>query len=138
LERKLDSLARNVEVFDRQVRAGRSAIVYDSSTCGATDTEVWVYNEVTPIREGKNEPFHQLNRELAGMNCFLDVVVFYVGDYPNIARILAERITGVFAFLRTFECLLAGICLGTLIASRLKTYSPACRPNALELRGSAE
>ena len=43
---------------------------------------------------------------------FFNVVVFDIGNDPNVSRILASRVTRVLAFPWTFECSLAGVFLG--------------------------
>ena len=46
------------------------------------------------------------------MNRLLDVIVFDVGDDPNISWIFAERITRVLARFGSFKIFFAGIFLG--------------------------
>jgi hypothetical protein len=83
----------------------------DGSAGGASNPEVWVNHEVILLRQRKYEALNQFDRELARVNGLLSVVVFYVRDYPHVAGVLTQRITGILTDFCTFIILLARILL---------------------------
>jgi hypothetical protein len=84
----------------------------DGSAGGASNAKVWIYHEVIFFRQRKYEALNQFHRELARMNGLLSVVVFDVRNYPYVAGVLAQGITGILTDFCTFIILLARILLG--------------------------
>jgi hypothetical protein len=80
------------------------------NSCGSGPEERINY-QVSFFCECQNEPLWNFNWELTGMIRFLNMVTLHVWDNPNIAGVLAQRITGVLATARTFVSLLSRVLL---------------------------
>jgi hypothetical protein len=83
--------------------------VLDGGDDGRADAHVRVEDVLPRVRQGEHQPLDQLDRKLAGMNGFLDMIVLDVRENPHIPGVLAERIARKLAGFRTLEVFLAGI-----------------------------
>jgi len=63
------------------------------------------------ICHSQDESFYQLNGKLTWMISLLDVIRFYIRDFPHIAGILSQNIAGKLTSIRAFEVFFAGIFL---------------------------
>ena len=111
LPRQSRPVGGNLKVLLDYIRARRFPIMQDSSAGGAPNPKVWIYDQIIFLRQRKYEPLNQLHRELARVNRFLSVVVFNVRNYPYVAGVLAQRITGILADFCAFVILLARVLL---------------------------
>lgn len=106
-----DSFSSNSEIFAGSIRPSRSPAMQDGRTRCTRDTNIGVDHKVAEIRQCQHEALHKLNRELAGVNRLLYVVVLYIGDRPQISGVLAQGVAGILPGLRTFEVFLSRIFL---------------------------
>jgi hypothetical protein len=90
-------MTRDLNVFGDEFCPGGPPIVQDCGACCSSDSHVWIYDEIPRLRRCEDESLYQLNGKLTGMYGLLDVIRFHVRKYPHIARVLAERISGVLA-----------------------------------------
>ena len=74
------------------VGPGHSPFMQEGSASRASHADIRIHYKVPFIGQCKNEPFDKLDGELAWMLGFFDVIMLYVWDHPNVARILAEGI----------------------------------------------
>src|SRR5262245_26446411 len=78
---------------------------------GGPHAHVGIEDPIAGASHGEHEALDQLHRKLAGMNGLLDVIVLHVGDDPDIAGVLPQRIAGVLPGPGSLEMLLAGVLL---------------------------
>jgi hypothetical protein len=86
----------------------------------ASDSNIWVKHFVSYVGQCEYQSLHEFHWELTGMLSLLHMIVFYVWKYPNITRVLAERVAGQFASARSFEVALSGIFGGNSYGIEIK------------------
>ena len=86
-----DSFPRNLSVLGYYFSAGSTPTVQHGSTSRTCYTKVRIYHEIVWVRQCKDEPLYELNRELTRMDCFLDVIVLHVGYRPDVAWIFCKQ-----------------------------------------------
>lgn len=82
-----------------------------SSAQRAPNSHIRINDQLIFVRQRQDKTFNKLNRKLAGMVCFFNVIVFHVRDDPDIAWVLTQRVAGVLTDSWTLKCLLAWIFL---------------------------
>src|SRR5207248_5711452 len=107
-----DALPRDADVLRDDVRPGGPPAVFDGRARGAPDPQIRIDDEIPGGRERDDEPFDQLDRELAWVDRLLHVVGLHVGEDPHVARVLSQRVAAVLADVLPLPGSLAGVLLG--------------------------
>src|SRR5437762_5626359 len=107
-----NALLGDPKVVRDDVRPRRSPAVLDGCARSAADAHVWIHDEVAGGGERQDEPFDELDRELAWMDRFLHVVGLHVGEDPHIAGVLSQGVSGVLAGILPLPGSLARVLLG--------------------------
>ena len=84
----------------------------ESSHGGRAHAHEGVHHEVGGVSHREDEALDQFDRELAGVDGLLDVVVFDVRDEPKVAGVFPLRVARVLADLRSLVVALARVLLG--------------------------
>ena len=107
-----NALLGDPKVVRDDVRPRRSPAVLDGCARSAADAHVWIHDEVAGGGERQDEPFDELDRELAWMGRFLHVVGLHVGEDPHVAGVLSQGVPGVLAGVLPLPGSLARVLLG--------------------------
>src|SRR5216110_870091 len=118
-----NALLGDPKVVRDDVRPRRSPAVLDGCARGAADAHVWIHDEVAGGGERQDEPFDELDRELAWMGRFLHVVGLHVREDPQVAGVLSQGCPVYWPAFFPFLALLPGYFWGTRTGSRSNRYA---------------
>jgi len=96
-------LPGNIDVFFFNITAKTGAAMLECRNHRASHAHVRIQNRISRFGKRQHQPFHQFYRKLTGMDGFFNVIVFDIGEYPHIARVFAQRITGQLPYLVSFK-----------------------------------
>jgi hypothetical protein len=96
-------LSCDLQVATNCIRTGCSSTVENCGASRAANPDIWIYNEIAGIRQCQHQTLDELDRKLARMNGLLDMIMFHVGDGPNVPRVLSQGIAGVLPRLFALE-----------------------------------
>ncbi len=65
-------------------------IMLDGSNDGGPDAHIWIEHDVAFVGQRQNEFFDKFDRELTGMHCLFNVIIFYILKNPHVTGILAK------------------------------------------------
>jgi hypothetical protein len=85
----MHAIPRNINVFCLNVTSVSNPIMFYRSYNGRAHPHVRIKYDIAFICHRKHKPFDKLDRKLAGVDGFFDVVVFYIRKNPEVSRILA-------------------------------------------------
>ena len=87
-----NALTGQGNVLVHRLRPGATPLVSDGRDNGSSRAKKWIKDPVSFVGHLQDEAFDQLHGELTGMVCLLHMVTLDVGDYPQVAGVLAKRV----------------------------------------------
>jgi hypothetical protein len=82
----------NIDISPLDVTPVPDPPMLDGGDDAAADAHVWVEHNVSGFCERKHKALNQFHRKLTRMLGLLDVIIFDIRNYPDIPRILAQRV----------------------------------------------
>lgn len=90
-------------IFFDDIAAKAETAVFHCPENGTSHSHVRIKDVVPLHSKRQHQPFYKLDRKLAGVNRFLDVIILNVREYPHIPRVLSKEIPGELADFGTLE-----------------------------------